>query len=73
MIPIDYQLLSPETLDNVIEGIVIREDTDYGEAEVSFEDKYQQALANLKNWKATLVFDPKSQFIALIDNFCCVE
>lgn len=68
MIPIDYQLLDPDTLDNVIREIVIREGTDYGEAEVSFEDKYHQALTNLKNGKARLAFDPKNNFIDLVDS-----
>ena len=40
--------LSEDTLLNIIEGFVLREGTEYGEADVSLEDKVQQVLAQLK-------------------------
>ena len=54
---IPYDQLNSETLNGVIEEFVTRDDTDYGEIEVSLETKTSQVLGQLKSGKAVIVFD----------------
>ena len=54
IIPIDA--LEKDTLRNIVESIVLREGTDYGEVEASFEDKVEQVLAALKQGDVVLVY-----------------
>ena len=58
---IPYDQLSPEALNGVIEEFVTRDGTDYGEIEVSLENKINQVLNQLKSGKAVIVFDPESE------------
>ncbi len=53
-IPIDA--LDPVTLRNIAEAFVLREGTDYGDEEVSFENKVEQVLSSLKSGDAVLVY-----------------
>ena len=46
---IPIQELSAETLRNIAESFVLREGTDYGDVEMSFDDKVEQVLANLRS------------------------
>jgi uncharacterized protein YheU (UPF0270 family) len=48
--------LTEETLLNIIEGFVLREGTEYGEADVSLEEKVQQVLAQLTLGDVLLVY-----------------
>ena len=48
--------LTQETLLNIIEGFVLREGTEYGEADVSLEEKVQQVLAQLRLGDVLLVY-----------------
>lgn len=54
IIPIEE--LSNETLQNLVEAFVLREGTDYGEQEVSFEQKVEEVLVLLRNGSAVLVY-----------------
>ena len=54
IIPIDA--LAPDTLTAIAESFVLREGTDYGEWEASFEEKVAQILAQLKSGEAVLVY-----------------
>lgn len=54
IIPIDE--LDPDTLDNIIAGFVLREGTDYGDYEVTFEQKVAQVKAQLQAGEAVLVY-----------------
>jgi len=58
---IPYDHLSKEALHGVIEEFVTRDGTDYGEIEVSLENKINQVLNQLKSGKAVIVFDPESE------------
>ncbi|ARJ41573.1 hypothetical protein B1H58_05805 [Pantoea alhagi] len=53
---IPWQDLSPETLDNLIEGFVLREGTDYGEQERSLSEKVEDVRRQLKSGEAVLVW-----------------
>lgn len=69
MIP--WQDLAPETLDNLIESFVLREGTDYGEHELTLEQKVADVKRQLASGEAVLVWSelhetvnimPRTQF-----------
>ena len=53
---IPWHDLDPETLDNLIESVVLREGTDYGEHERSLTDKVADVKLQLKSGEAVLVW-----------------
>lgn len=64
MVP--YTELSAELLHAVIESFVLREGTDYGEQEVSLQDKVARVVGQLKRGEARIVFDPESESITIV-------
>jgi uncharacterized protein len=56
MIEIDHRQLPPETLNNVLTEIVLRAGTDYGEQELSLEDKKRQLRSSLDSGHSMIVF-----------------
>lgn len=48
--------LASDTLRNIAESFVLREGTDYGEVEASFDEKVDQVLHSLKSGEAVLVY-----------------
>jgi uncharacterized protein YheU (UPF0270 family) len=66
MIEIDHRQLDSATLDNVLSEIVLREGTDYGEQEISLDDKKQKILQLLELGKVRITFDAKEGFCDLV-------
>jgi uncharacterized protein len=66
--PVDvpYTELPAELLQAVIESFVLREGTDYGEREISLQDKVAKVIAQLKRGEAKIVFDPESETITIV-------
>ncbi len=64
MVP--YTELAPETLTAVIESFVLREGTDYGERDVTFETKILQVRRQLERREAEIVFDPNTESIDIV-------
>ncbi len=58
---IDHQLLSPASLEGLIESFVSREGTDYGEVEVSLADKTAEVKRQLDNGEALILYDEKTE------------
>lgn len=58
--------LSADALRGVIESFVLREGTDYGVRDVSFESKVAQVLRQLERREAEIVFDPDSESIDIV-------
>jgi uncharacterized protein len=50
----------------VIEAFVLREGTDYGEREVSFDVKVEQVMRRLERGEARIVFDPNSSTVDIL-------
>jgi len=48
--------LEQDTIRSIAEGFVLREGTDYGEVEISFEEKVDDVIARLKSGEAVLVY-----------------
>jgi len=63
---VPYTELSPEALRGVIESFVLREGTEYGERDVSLEDKVSQVTRQLRRGEAWIVFDPESESIDIV-------
>ena len=61
MVVVPWQELSPQALTGLLEAIVNREGTDYGEFEVSFEAKVTELREELMAERALVVFDPLSE------------
>ena len=58
--------LSPAALRGLVESFVLREGTDYGEREVSFEAKVDRVLRQLERGEAEIVFDPSSESVDIV-------
>ena len=57
--------LAPELLRAVIESFVLREGTDYGEREVSLDDKVARVLRQLQRGEARILYDPETESVAI--------
>ncbi|AXN32213.1 hypothetical protein TW78_08920 [Vibrio coralliilyticus] len=53
---VPWQQIDPDTLDNLIREFVLREGTDYGELEISLQDKVDQIKNQLESGEAVVVF-----------------
>ncbi|MCG9598524.1 YheU family protein [Vibrio sp. Isolate25] len=53
---VPWQQIDPDTLDNLIREFVLREGTDYGELEISLQDKVDQIKNQLEAGEAVVVF-----------------
>jgi uncharacterized protein len=65
-IVVPHSELSADALNGVIESFVLREGTDYGERDVSFETKVMQVKRQLERREAEIVFDPDSESIDIV-------
>ena len=53
---IPWQELEAETLDNIVESVILREGTDYGIEELSLNQKKQLLLTQISNGIAVIVW-----------------
>ena len=53
---IPFDAVSEEALHNIVESFVLREGTDYGEIEMTLEQKVQQVKDQLASGEAVLVY-----------------
>jgi uncharacterized protein YheU (UPF0270 family) len=65
-IVVPHTELSPEALTRVIESFVLREGTDYGERDVSFETKVMQVRSQLERREAEIVYDPNTESVDIV-------
>jgi uncharacterized protein len=63
---VPYTDLSEGALRGVLESFVLREGTEYGERDVSLEQKVAQVTRQLQRGDAQIVFDPQSQTIDIL-------
>lgn len=64
---IPWQELDPETLNNLLESVVLREGTDYGEQELSFATKVEQLRHKLKSGEAVIVYSELHESVDIVD------
>lgn len=65
-VEIPHGLLSPEALQGVIESVVLREGTDYGEVELTFEQKVAQLRNAVERGEARIMFDPVTGTVTVL-------
>ena len=63
---VPYTELSEDALRGVLESFVLREGTEYGERDVSLDQKVAQVERQLQRGEAQIVFDPESQTIDIV-------
>lgn len=67
MIEISHRQLAPKTLDNLLTEIVLREGTDYGEQEISLEDKKRQLQHSLETGKTMIIYYASEGFCDVVN------
>ena len=60
-VEVPYEKLEPETLQNLIQEFVTRDGNDWGDVDGALENKVGQVMQQLRNQKAMVVFDLKSE------------
>lgn len=63
---VPYTELAADLLHAVVESFVLREGTDYGERELSLEEKVSRVIVQLKRGEVNIVFDPESQSVSIV-------
>lgn len=63
---IPYQAIPAETLGNMIEEFVTRDGTDYGELELTLEEKVAQVMSQLKLGKAAIQYDESLEICEIV-------
>jgi uncharacterized protein YheU (UPF0270 family) len=63
---VPHSELSPDILRAVIESFVLREGTDYGEHEVSLDQKVGAVMRQLVRGEAQILFDPATESVAIV-------
>jgi uncharacterized protein len=64
-VEVPYGELPADLLNAVIESFVLREGTDYGEKELSLEEKVARVIGQLKKGEAKILFDPESESVTI--------
>lgn len=65
-VEIPHGLLSPEALQGVLESVVLREGTDYGEVELTFKQKVAQLRNAVERGEARIMFDPVTGTVTVL-------
>ena len=66
MVEVPHSDLSADALRSVINDIVTRDGTDYGEVERTREQKAAALLRQLERGEATLAFDPETETLSVL-------
>lgn len=65
-VEVPHTELPPGTLRAVIESFVLREGTDYGERDATFDGKVADVLRQLERREAVILFDPGSESVDIV-------
>jgi uncharacterized protein YheU (UPF0270 family) len=65
-VAVPYTELSNDALRGVAESFVLREGTDYGERDVSHEEKVAQVIRQLQRGEARIMFDPLDSSVTIV-------
>ena len=63
---IPYQSLNPATLENLVEELVTRNGTDYGERETSLDEKVSQVKRQLDSGDAYILYDEELEICEIL-------
>ena len=65
-VEVPHTALEKDLLRAVIESFVLREGTDYGERELSLDDKVRRVVRLLECGDARIVFDPRTESVDVV-------
>ncbi len=65
-VEVPHTALAQDLLRAVIESFVLREGTDYGERELSLDDKVRRVVRLLERGDARILFDPRTQSVDVV-------
>ena len=65
-VTVPHTALAPDILRAVIESFVLREGTDYGERELTLDDKVARVIALLERGEAKILFHPESAAVDIV-------
>lgn len=65
-VEIPHRELSEEALRGVVESFVLREGTDYGQRDFSFEEKIAAVMRQLDRGEAMVVYDPETETVSIV-------
>ena len=65
-VEVPHTALAQDLLRAVIESFVLREGTDYGERELSLDDKVRRVERLLERGDARIVFDPRTDSVDVV-------
>jgi uncharacterized protein YheU (UPF0270 family) len=66
LVEVPHTALAEDLLRAVIESFVLREGTDYGERELSLDDKVGRVVRLLERGDARIVFDPRTESVDVV-------
>ncbi len=66
IVEVPHTTLAEDLLRAVIESFVLREGTDYGERELSLDDKVRRVVRLLERGDARIVFDPRTESVDVV-------
>jgi hypothetical protein len=65
-VEVPHSELPPATLRAVIESFVLREGTDYGERDATFDGKVADVMRQLDRREAVIFYDPASDSVDIV-------
>lgn len=65
-VAVPHTELSAEALQGIAESFVLREGTDYGERDVSHEQKVAQVIHQIERGEARIMFDPLDSSVTIV-------
>ena len=65
-VEVPHTALAQDLLRAVIESFVLREGTDYGDRELSLDDKVGRVVRLLERGDARIVFDPRTESVDVV-------
>jgi hypothetical protein len=64
---VPHTALAPDILRAVIESFVLREGTDYGERELTLDDKVARVVSMLERGRVKIIFHPESATVDIVE------
>ena len=68
---IPYTAINPDTLTRMIEELVTRAGTDYGQHEYSVKEKVAQVMARLESGEAEIFYDEQQELCEVVPVNTC--
>jgi hypothetical protein len=65
-VSVPHTALAADLLRAVIESFILREGTDYGERELSLDDKVLRVMRLLERGDARIMFDPQTESVDIV-------